>query len=236
VPLIYRIAIRELRQLGDLDENVVVTDRINTWREATRHSLARAGRGLPPSLADAVVDGLAFMTTTLVTNEVSDDGGTSKLLLETHDGHRVEAVVIRRHGRSTSICVSSQVGCQMGCQFCATGTMGIIGDLTAAEILEQAVYSYLAPSSLRCLPVRNIVFMGMGEPLNNFQNVRAAVEGFTDFSRFGLGRPHVTVSTVGVVPYMESLTRHLPGVALALSLHAPNQVCIPCPTHYVSPV
>lgn len=166
---------------------------------------------------------VSFLSSSLVSAVDSNDGGTSKMLIETHDGHRVEAVVIRRHGRATSICVSSQVGCQMGCQFCATGTMGIIGDLSAAEILEQIVHSKLAPSSLGALPLRNVVFMGMGEPLHNFRNVRAAVLGLTDPSRFGLGRSHVTISTVGVVPSIQKLSAELPGVPLALSLHAPNQ-------------
>ena len=118
------------------------------------------------------------------------------MLIETHDAQRIEAVVIRRHGKYTSICVSSQIGCQMGCQFCATGTMGILGNLTASEILEQVAYSMLAPSKLRAKPLRNIVFMGMGEPLNNFQNVKSAVMGLLDQSMFGLSRANITISTV----------------------------------------
>jgi adenine C2-methylase RlmN of 23S rRNA A2503 and tRNA A37 len=219
---VYRAAIRALREIKE-NPDATVEDNIAAWRTGTREKLAKH-RALPIGLADAIADEVDFVSTKLVSNADGGDGGTSKLLIETHDGHQVEAVVIRRHGRATTICVSSQVGCQMGCQFCATGTMGILGDLTAAEILEQVVFSKLAPSKLRQVPLKNIVFMGMGEPLNNFEHVKAAVLGLTDSNRFGMGRAHVTVSTVGVVPYIKRLTAELSGVPLALSLHAPNQV------------
>lgn len=221
VPIVYRAAIRALREVKE-NPDATVEDNIAAWRVATHKKLAKQ-KALPVGLADAVAKEVDFVSMKLVSNADGGDGGTSKLLIETHDGHQVEAVVIRRHGRATTICVSSQVGCQMGCQFCATGTMGILGDLTAAEILEQVVFSKLAPSKLRQVPLKNIVFMGMGEPLNNFEHVKAAVLGLTDSNRFGMGRGHVTVSTVGVVPYIKRLTSELPGVPLALSLHAPNQ-------------
>ncbi|KAL4420786.1 hypothetical protein ABPG75_010442 [Micractinium tetrahymenae] len=120
-------------------------------------------------------------------------------------------------GRRATLCVSSEVGCAMGCTFCATGTMGIIADLTAGEIVEQLVH---ASSVAR---IRNIVFMGMGEPLNNYSAVKAAVSMMTDPRAFGLRRKKVTVSTVGVVPRLLQLADDMPGVSLALSLHAPTQ-------------
>jgi adenine C2-methylase RlmN of 23S rRNA A2503 and tRNA A37 len=227
--IVYRVAVKSLKNLDDPpecepeeDPTESVSVSVNSWKEATFSALSRR-KDVPADLASAIAENIAFVTTKLISNVDSSDGGTSKLLIETHDGHRVEAVVLRRHGRATSICVSSQVGCQMGCQFCATGTMGIIGNLTASEILEQAVYMKLAPSVLRSLPLKNIVFMGMGEPLNNFKHVKDACVGFMDFNRFGLGRAHITVSTVGVVPNMLRLNNELPGIPLALSLHAPNQ-------------
>lgn len=120
-------------------------------------------------------------------------------------------------GRRATLCVSSEVGCAMGCTFCATGTMGIIADLTAGEIVEQLVH---ASSVAR---IRNIVFMGMGEPLNNYDAVKAAVSMMTDPRAFGLRRKKVTVSTVGVVPRLLQMADDMPGVSLALSLHAPTQ-------------
>lgn len=220
VPVIYRIAMRVLKTLPDFE---TLSEAVAAWRELTRVDLLRRN-DVPNSLVTKIMDHVPFLTTKLVSNVDSSDGETSKLLIETYDGHRIEAVPLRRHGRNLSVCVSSQVGCAMGCQFCATGTMGIIGDLTTAEILEQAILAKLAPSKLRSLPLKNIVFMGMGEPLNNWESVRAAVIGFTDFNRFGLGKGNITVSTVGVVPSMKKLNDELPGVAVALSLHAPNQV------------
>lgn len=121
-------------------------------------------------------------------------------------------------GKRATLCVSSQVGCIMGCTFCATGTMGIKGDLTAGEIIEQLVHARAV------LPIRNIVFMGMGEPLNNYPAVSAAAKMMTSSAHgFSLRRSAVTISTVGVIPRMLQLPADLPGISLALSLHAPTQ-------------
>ncbi|PSC70785.1 radical SAM domain-containing [Micractinium conductrix] len=120
-------------------------------------------------------------------------------------------------GRRATLCVSSEVGCAMGCTFCATGTMGLTADLTAGEIVEQLVH---AGGVAR---IRNIVFMGMGEPLNNYEAVCSAVHMMTDPRVFGLRRKKVTVSTVGVVPRLLQMADDMPGVSLALSLHAPTQ-------------
>jgi len=107
------------------------------------------------------------------------NGDTLKLVIELFDGHKVETVIMK-HFKRTTVCLSSQVGCQMGCRFCATGTMGIIGDLHANEIIEQLVHAN------RISPVRNIVMMGMGEPLNNYDNLRTAIGFFIDPERFRL--------------------------------------------------
>lgn len=152
VPIVYRAAVRALREVEE-DPDATVDDNIAAWREGTRKKLAKQ-KALPPGLADAIVDEVDFVSSRLVSNADGGDGGTSKLLVETHDGHQVEAVVIRRHGRATTICVSSQVGCQMGCQFCATGTMGILGDLTAAEILEQVSFKRRALFSVAAIFLR----------------------------------------------------------------------------------
>eukprot|EP00241_Pyramimonas_parkeae_P001829 CAMPEP_0114261552 /NCGR_PEP_ID=MMETSP0058-20121206/21211_1 /TAXON_ID=36894 /ORGANISM="Pyramimonas parkeae, CCMP726" /LENGTH=436 /DNA_ID=CAMNT_0001377121 /DNA_START=79 /DNA_END=1386 /DNA_ORIENTATION=- len=177
-----------------------------------------------------------FLTSTLVSEQTSTDGTTTKLLLELQDGLRVESVIMRydtsmkRSDESESgsvagdygnkratLCVSSQVGCAMGCTFCATGTMGMIGNLTAGEILEQLVLAN------RVTKIRNVVFMGMGEPLNNYEEVLGAVQAMIDPQRFGLSPGHITVSTVGVIPNIIRLANDLPTVNFALSLHAPTQ-------------
>ena len=146
-------------------------------------------------------------------------------------------------GKRATLCVSSQVGCAMGCTFCATGTMGKLRSLSAAEILEQADFALaVLQSSSSPSPsgsngssasppsspssgwrLRNVVMMGMGEPLDAYPAVVAAVRTLTSSARFGLRRSAVTVSTVGVVPRIRTLARDLPGISLALSLHAPTQ-------------
>ena len=159
----------------------------------------------------------ATHTTSVKSELTSSDGSTTKLLIALHDGHMVESVIMRHESGRNTLCVSSQVGCAMGCTFCATGTMGIIGSLSTGEILEQLVHAG------RRAKIRNIVFMGMGEPLNNYDNVKEAVLGMLDTKRWSLGHGHVTVSTVGVEKGIRKLTRDVPHVNLALSLHAPNQ-------------
>ena len=162
-------------------------------------------------------------------------GSTTKLLVRLHDGLAVEAVLLRhdsgcgRYGdgprpghRRATLCLSSQAGCAMGCTFCATGTMGLQRNLSAGEIAEQAAHAE-ARGGTR---LRNIVLMGMGEPLNNYAAVIAAIHLLTAPPRrggFGIARGRVTVSTVGVVPRMRTLAADAPGVRLALSLHAPSQ-------------
>jgi adenine C2-methylase RlmN of 23S rRNA A2503 and tRNA A37 len=194
-------------------------------------------------IADADSDDkFETVTSKVQMHQTSADGTTTKLAVELQDGHVVESVLMRHEGRCT-LCVSSQVGCAMGCTFCATGTMGIRGNLSSGEILEQLVHAskILAEESRddmmteegngkkrqkkqkRMDLIRNIVFMGMGEPLNNYNNVLAACKAMIDRRLWNLAHNRVTVSTVGVTSGMRKLTRDLPEVNLALSLHAPNQ-------------
>ena len=122
-----------------------------------------------------------------------------------------------KSNKRATLCVSSQVGCLMGCTFCATGTMGLIDNLAAGEILEQLYHANQIEK------IRNVVFMGMGEPLDNYDAVVAAVKGMTDPARFGLSGARISVSTVGVVPKIRRMMKDIPDVCLALSLHAPTQ-------------
>uniref|UniRef100_A0A146KJE4 Ribosomal RNA large subunit methyltransferase N n=1 Tax=Lygus hesperus TaxID=30085 RepID=A0A146KJE4_LYGHE len=123
----------------------------------------------------------------------------------------------RNGSRRTSVCVSSQIGCAMGCTFCATGTMGIIGNLTPGEIVEQVLWC------LAIEPVRNVVFMGMGEPLQNYQAVCCAIDTLIRKDIFSLRHSRITVSTMGLVDRMVQFIDTYPTIPLALSLHAPNQ-------------
>ncbi|MEI8093823.1 MAG: 23S rRNA (adenine(2503)-C(2))-methyltransferase RlmN [Spirochaetales bacterium] len=184
-----------------------------TWEAA----LAR----LPEPLAVEVAQLFEWKTTRTKRLEAAADGST-KALFEAPDGQRFEAVLLRqREGRNT-LCVSTQIGCALGCAFCSTGRLGLIRDLGAAEILEQATW---AVEQLRAEGgrLRNVVFMGMGEPLLNFEALAEALRGLTDQRRFELAPRYLSVSTCGVVGAIERFGREFPKVRLAVSLHAPRQ-------------
>jgi adenine C2-methylase RlmN of 23S rRNA A2503 and tRNA A37 len=171
---------------------------------------------IPKLVIQEILENYSYFTTKIIEQTNSIRGDTTKLLIELQDFHCIETVVIQ-HRHHTTVCISSQVGCQMGCKFCATGTMGIIGDLTSAEIIEQVVHAN------KVSKVRNIVYMGMGEPLKNYENLKISINFLIDTKRFALSPRHVTVSTVGVLKAMKKLTEECGHVNLALSLHAPNQ-------------
>src|SRR5207249_4967647 len=143
------------------------------------------------------------------------DGTTKWLWAAGHDAAQVETVLMRSPTRAT-VCVSSQAGCAMGCTFCATGQAGFERHLTTGEILEQVVRAAWACEQR----VGNVVYMGMGEPLANYDAVWASVERLHD--DLGISARHITVSTVGVVPAMRRLARERLPVTLAVSLHAPD--------------
>ncbi len=163
----------------------------------------------------------------VVHREFSADG-TRKWVLKVGDSSMVETVLIPDGDRKT-LCVSSQVGCSLDCSFCATGKQGFQRDLTAAEIIGQvwvANRSYFENEPLmekRERAITNVVMMGMGEPLLNFANVVPAMQIMLDDFSYGLSKRRVTLSTSGVVPMLDRLGEEI-DVALAVSLHAPNDV------------
>ena len=157
----------------------------------------------------------------IVEAQVSTDG-TRKWLLKTHDGHDFEMVFIPDADRGT-LCVSSQVGCTLNCRFCHTGTMQLVRNLEPSEIVGQVMLARDAlgewPSQPEGRMLTNIVMMGMGEPLYNFDNVRDALKIVMDGDGLGLSKRRITLSTSGVVPMMERAGEEI-GVNLAVSLHA----------------
>ena len=144
--------------------------------------------------------------------------GTRKLRLRLGDGRLIETVLVPS-GRRTTVCLSTQAGCARGCIFCLTATMGLERDLTAGEIVAQVTTAIAEAQRCRLPPVRNVVFMGMGEPLDNLEAVRRAVTILCHPGALGLGQRHVTLSTVGTTPEAILSARDLP-VQLAWSLHA----------------
>ncbi len=146
------------------------------------------------------------------------EGDATKLLYELSDGALVEAVAMRDEGRRT-VCVSSQAGCALKCAFCATGTMGLTRNLTAGEMVDQVLQaSRLFPGEEK--PVTNAVFMGMGEPLQNYDNVVRAVRLLGLEMGLAISATRVTISTAGLVPAIRRLATDLPKVGLAISLNA----------------
>lgn len=150
--------------------------------------------------------------------EQPDDGGTRKLLFLTADQLPVEAVLMPRQRGGLTLCISSQVGCRVGCTFCRTGEMGLLRNLTTGEIVDQVRWAgHLAGE----VP-RNVVFMGMGEPLENVEAVIAAIRVLRASEHYAIGQARITVSTSGHLPGMRRLAEALPRVNLAVSLNAPT--------------
>ncbi len=151
----------------------------------------------------------------------SNDKFTAKALIEFEDGKKVETVLMRhRDGRNT-VCVSTQIGCPLACEFCATGQMGFKRNLSTLEIAEQ-VLMFARILKSQDQKVTNIVFMGMGEPFLNSANVFAAIKIFKDKNYFNIGSRRISISTCGIVDGIRELAKKEPQVNLAISLHAPN--------------
>jgi 23S rRNA (adenine2503-C2)-methyltransferase len=176
---------------------------------------------LAKSLREKLPQVAVIQAPKLMTEQKSKDG-TRKWLLDVGTGNGIEVVFIPEADRGT-LCVSSQVGCALDCTFCSTGKQGFNRNLTTAEIIGQLWWANKAmgrdPKGERI--VSNVVMMGMGEPLANFDNVTSAMDIMLDDHAYGLSRRRVTLSTSGVVPNLKRLKERCP-VALAVSLHAPN--------------
>jgi 23S rRNA (adenine2503-C2)-methyltransferase len=171
---------------------------------------------LPADLREALAEDFRPGTLKLEARQDSDDGMTVKFAFRLQDDAVIEAVLMRTDKRST-FCISSQVGCAMGCSFCATGQMGLRRNLTAGEMLAQVAELAHADGD----EAGNVVFMGMGEPLANLGNLCAALEALTDERRFAIGSRRITVSTVGLPDPIRELSRLPSPPNLALSLNSP---------------
>jgi len=186
-------------------------------------SLARALRQGRPAAASGVraeaLEGLSFHTPTL-DQEVTAGDGTRKFRFSGVGG-AWETVLIPSPSRST-VCVSTQVGCRRGCAFCATGTLDRPNNLSLSAIIHQVWYALGRAGAVGAPPVRNVVFMGMGEPLDNLLRVEAALERLTDGRLWGFGPRHITVSTVAPSPAAVARMRHW-SARLAWSLHAADE-------------
>ncbi len=197
------------RTLADLGQPAFRARQV--WAGAARGA---AGYGeltdLPADLRATLDERVPFSTLT-VERETRSQDGTLKVLLRTHDDRLIETVLMRYKDGRGSVCLSSQVGCPLTCSFCATGTMKFARNLTAGEILDQALYFK------RRSTITNVIFMGMGEPMMNLDHVLAACARLPDL---GVTHRRTAISTVGWIPGIERLTATDMPIRLALSLHA----------------
>jgi 23S rRNA (adenine2503-C2)-methyltransferase len=177
-------------------------------------------KNLSPADRAFLTQNVIFRAATVAADQLSTDG-TRKLLLTWPGGATAETVMIPDGDRRTA-CISSQVGCPVGCRFCASGLNGVKGNLSAAQIVEQIfeLNLRLRPAEER---IGNVVFMGMGEPLANYANVMQAVRVLHDPQAFNIGARRITISTVGVPARMRQLAEEGLPINLAISLHAPNE-------------
>lgn len=180
---------------------------------------------LPEVIRTELMQSVPWLSCTPVKTLSSQRQDTHKVVLKGQDGQLYESVLMINRREQWTICVSSQIGCAMGCTFCATGTMGLIRDLNADEIADQYRYWQQFLLEHPALPQRisNIVFMGMGEPLVNRANVAQAIT--TWLTQTDLGPTKITVSSVGVLPELEAILtdKNWPPVRIAISLHSPQE-------------
>lgn len=177
---------------------------------------------LPKEARELLAARAPIYSFTVVHEVASKSGDTVKSLFKMHDGQLVEGVLMRFADGRNSVCVSSQVGCGLKCGFCATGTMGFKRHLSSEEIADQVLYfdHYLKKHDSR---VDHVIFMGMGEPFLNYDNVMESIRTMNDPECLGIAARHITVSTSGIVPGIEKFMNEDLQLNLAISIHAPIQ-------------
>ena len=188
------------------------------WMHVHRVASYQEMTNLSKAFRQQLEDTTTYTSLTKVDCQISKEDGTRKYLFALADGNVVESVLMRyKHGNS--VCVSSQVGCRMGCRFCASTLDGLLRNLTASEILDQ-IYAIERDTKER---VSNVVVMGTGEPMDNYDNIVRFVKLLSDEHGANISQRNITVSTCGIVPRMRQLADEKLQITLALSLHACNQ-------------
>jgi len=173
---------------------------------------------LSNSFKEKLNENTVYTSLKVITKLTDEVDHTTKYLFELMDGQLVEAVLMK-YKYGYSICISSQVGCKMGCTFCASTIGGLIRQLTPAEMLDQV---YAIEYELQ-EPIHSVVVMGTGEPLDNYDNLVTFIRLLTDENGRNLSRRNITVSTCGIIDKIEAISKDLPQINLAISLHSPNQ-------------
>ena len=172
---------------------------------------------LPKALREALAEAYPLHTPKVVRRQESKKDGTIKFLWELSDGNCVETVLMRYHYGNT-VCISTEVGCRMGCAFCASTIGGLVRRLEPYEILDQVLFTQAESG----LPISHIVLMGIGEPLDNFDNVMRFLELVNHPEGMNISMRHISLSTCGLVPMIDKLAEKKLQLSLAISLHGPN--------------
>ncbi len=218
---LYSFTLDELKTyLLQKNEKAFRADQIFDWLYLKKVSSFEEMKNLSKELKKNLQD-LKFFSLKLEKTLESEDGETYKFLWKLQDGNFIESVLILSRDRRT-VCVSSQVGCKGACLFCASGKGGFVRNLNTAEIIEQVIHidNFLKEKNER---VTHVVFMGMGEPLDNFENVMKAIKILNEPKGLNISQRKITISTVGLAHNIEKLLEENLKVNLTLSLHAPNQ-------------
>ncbi len=207
-----------LRRLADCGEKSFRADQIYGWLHQKLADGFSDMSNLPKTLRERLETEYECLNLEIVKVQRSGLDGTCKYLFCLPDGNMIESVLMRYH-HGNSVCISSQAGCRMGCRFCASGIGGLKRNLSPSEMLEQ-VYRIQKDSGER---VSNVVVMGTGEPLDNYDNLLTFIRMLSDERGLNISQRNITVSTCGLVPQIRSLAEEKLQITLALSLHAPTQ-------------
>ena len=219
-PFIYDLTLDGLRAwAADNGEPGFRADQLFDWLYVKRADDFSAMTNLPLQLRNKLAEQFSFVTLKEITRMQSSDG-TIKLLFGLHDDHAIETVVMK-HNYGNSVCVTTQVGCRIGCTFCASTLGGLKRNLTAGEIVAQVVHAQrlLDPDDGR---VSSIVVMGSGEPFENYEALMDFLRVMIDGKGLNIGQRHITVSTSGIVPSIYKFADENTQINLAISIHAPN--------------
>lgn len=211
----------DLKKLSDyvesIGEKAFRAKQLYEWMHKKLASDFDEMTNLPKSLKEKLLQSAAFTSLVVVDEKISQIDGTRKYLFGLSDGNIIESVLMR-YNHGNSVCISSQVGCRMGCRFCASTLDGLERNLSASEMLDQ-IYRIQKLTGER---VSNVVVMGSGEPMDNYDNLIDFIRLLTDENGLNISQRNITVSTCGIVPGIKKLADEDLQITLALSLHAPN--------------